>query len=166
MERTDPLSGLQRRIKNAGRLAIVGIGDELILPDRLGMYAAQVIGEQQIPGVEVFFAGTVPESITGPLRRYQPDHVLFLDAADMGARPGMIAVIEPEQVRVSLVSTHVLPLPVVMDYVGRETGAGVTLLGIQPDLTGPEKDLSDQDLAFLGRNLELLSQVLRDRPVS
>ena len=167
MESTDPLvSALQRRIKNAGRLAIVGIGDELILPDRLGMYAAQVIGEQQIPGYEVFFAGTVPESITGPLRRYQPDHVLFLDAADMGARPGMIAVIEPEQVRVSLVSTHVLPLPVVMDYVGRETGAGVTLLGIQPNLTGPEKDLSDQDLAFLGRNLELLSQVLRDRPVS
>lgn len=167
MERTDPLSGsLQRRIKNTGRLAIVGIGDELILPDRLGMYAARVIGEQQIPGVEVFFAGTVPESITGALRRYQPEHVLFLDSADMGSRPGTIAVIEPEQVHASLLSTHVLPLTVVMEYVGRETGAGVTLLGIQPDLTGPDKDLSDQDLALLGWNLELLTQILRDRPVS
>jgi hypothetical protein len=53
-----------------------------------------------------------------------------------------------------------------MEYVGRETGAGVTLLGIQPDLTGPYKDLSDQDLALLGWNLELLTQILRDRPVS
>ena len=115
-----------------------------------------------LPGVEVFLAGTVPESITGPLRRYQPEHVLFLDAADMGARPGTIAVIEPEQIHASLVSTHVLPLSVVMDYVEQETGAGVTLLGIQPDLTRTDKDLSDEDMAYLGRNLLLLSQILRD----
>lgn len=165
MESTGPLPGLQRRIKNAGRLAIVGIGDELLPSDRPGMYAARVIGEQQISGVEVFFAGTVPESITGPLRRYQPEHVLFLDAADMGARPGTIALIEPEQVHASLLSTHVLPLTVVMDYVGRETGAGVTLLGIQPDLSGTDTDLSDVDRAGLDQNLRVLSCILRDRKI-
>jgi hydrogenase 3 maturation protease len=165
MERTDPLSGLQRRIKNAGRLAIVGIGDELNLPDRLGMFAAREIEKEQIPGVKVFFAGTVPESITGALRRYQPEHVLFLDSADMGARPGTIAVIEPEQVHASLLSTHVLPLTVVMEYVGRETGAGVTLLGIQPDLSGTDTDLSGEDRACLDRNLRLLSRLLRDRQI-
>jgi hydrogenase 3 maturation protease len=164
MENAAPLSDtLQRRIKDTRRLAIVGIGDELIPSDRLGMFAAQEIGEQQIPGVRIFFAGTVPESITGPLRRYQPGHVLFLDAADMGARPGTIAIIEPERIQASLISTHVLPLSVVMDYIERETGTGVTLLGIQPDLTGPEKGLSAEDLAYLGQNLLSLSQILRDR---
>ena len=164
MENADLLSGsLAGRIKNTGRLAIVGIGDELNPHDRLGMFAAQVIGEQKIPGGEVFLAGTVPESITGPLRRYRPDHVLFLDSADMDARPGAIALIEPEQIHASLLSTHVLPLPVVMEYVERETGAGVTLLGIQPDLSGTDKDLSDEDLANLDRNLRLLSRILRDR---
>ena len=94
MATADPLvETLQRRIKDARRLAIVGIGDELILPDRLGMYAAREIGEQEIPGVRIFFACTVPESITGPLRRYQPVHVIFLDSADTGARPGTITVI-------------------------------------------------------------------------
>jgi len=171
MERTitesmGPLSGaIQRRIKNAGRLAIVGIGDELILPDRLGMYAAQVIGEQQIPGVEIFFAGTVPESITGLLRRYQPEHVLFLDSAAMGTRPGTIALIEPEQVHASLLSTHVLPLTVVMSYVEQETGAGVTLLGIQPDLSGTDTDLAGEDRVCLDRNLQVLSRIIRDRQI-
>ena len=166
MKDAAPLSQtLQPRIINAKKLAIVGIGDELIPPDRLGMFAAREIDRQQIPCVRVFLAGTVPESITGPLRRYQPDHVLFLDAADMGARPGTIAVIEPEQIHASLVTTHVLPLSVVMDYVEQEIVAGVTLLGIQPDLTSADKDLSDGDLAYRIRNLLLLLQILRDRQV-
>ena len=164
MQHTDPLfDTLRRRIKNSRPLAIVGIGDELIPPDRLGMFAAREIGKEQIPGVRIFFAGTVPESITAPLRRYRPGHVLFLDAADMGAKPGTIAVIEPERIQASLLSTHVLPLPVVMDYVERESGTETTLLGIQPDLTHPDKDLSDADLAFLRQNLRLLEQVLRNR---
>jgi hypothetical protein len=50
-----------------------------------------------------------------------------------------------------------------MDYIGRETGAGVTLLGVQPDLTGPDKDLSPEDLAYLGQNLQAVSQIVRDR---
>jgi hypothetical protein len=50
-----------------------------------------------------------------------------------------------------------------MDYIERETGAGVTLLGLQPDLTGTDKDLSAEDLAYLGRNLLRVSQILRDR---
>jgi hydrogenase 3 maturation protease len=164
MATADPLmETLQCRIKGARRLAIVGIGDELIPPDRLGMYAAREIGEQEIPGVRIFFAGTVPESITGPLRRYLPVHVIFLDAADTGARPGSVAVIEPERIQADLVSTHVLPLSVVMDYIRQETGAGVTLLGIQPDVTGSDKDLSADDLAYLDWNLQLLSALFRNR---
>jgi Ni,Fe-hydrogenase maturation factor len=78
----------------------------------------------------------------------------------------IIAVIEPEHIPATLVSTHVLPLSVVMEYVERETGAGVTLLGIQPDLSGADRDLTDQDLAYLDRNLRLLFQVIRNRQVS
>jgi hydrogenase 3 maturation protease len=164
MQSTDTVfDTLRRRAGNARRLAIVGVGDERIPPDRLGMFSAREIGGHRIPGVNVFFAGTVPESITGPLRRYRPEHVLFLDAADMGARPGTIAIIEPERIHAGVISTHVLPLSVVMDYVERETGTGVTLLGIQPDLTGPDKDLSEEDMAYLGRNLALVSQIFRDR---
>lgn len=158
-----PLETLKNRVKNHQQLAVVGIGDEFIPSDRLGMSEAQEIDQRQLPGVTVFFAGTVPESVTGPLRRYHPGHVLFLDAADMGARPGTIAVIEPEKIHASLLSTHVLPLSVVMDYVEQEIGTGVTLLGIQPDLTGADKDLSDEDRKYLDQNLQVLSEILRNR---
>lgn len=158
-----PLEHLKNRVKNHPRLAVVGIGDELTPSDRLGMSVAQEIEQRMLSDVTVFFAGTVPESVTGPLRRYHPGHVLFLDAADMGARPGTIAVIEPEKIHASLLSTHVLPLSVVMDYVEQEIGTSVTLLGIQPDLTGADKDLSDEDRKYLDQNLQVLSEILRNR---
>ncbi len=166
MHETEPVSEtLQRRVKGARRLAVVGIGDELIPADRLGMAAAREIEARHLPGVKVFFAGTVPESITGPIRRYRPEHVLFLDAAEMGERPGTIAVIDPGRIQASLLSTHVLPLSVVMDYVEREIGTEVTLLGIQPESTHPEKDLSEEDREFLNQNLRVLSDILRERPI-
>src|SRR5512137_1039259 len=99
MQEADPISEtLRQRIRGAKNLAVVGIGDELSPPDRLGMYGAREIEQQHLPGVKVFFAGTVPESITAPLRRYRPGHVLFIDAADMRAKPGTIALIDSEQV--------------------------------------------------------------------
>ncbi|AGB01225.1 hydrogenase 3 maturation endopeptidase HyCI [Methanoregula formicica] len=154
---------LRRRLGGTRLIAVVGIGDELSHSDRLGMTAAREIDRQSIPGVQVFLAGTVPENITGPLRRYRPDHILLLDAAEMGERPGTIARIEPGRVRAGLFSTHALPLPVVMEYIERDIGIPVTLLGIQPGSSGAGDSLTGKDRAYLKENLRQLSEALRDR---
>lgn len=112
----------------------MGVGDELNVHDRLGMLAAKEIEGLHLENVRVFYAGTVPESVTGPIRRYRPDAVLLLDAADMGVRAGSVAIVEPEEIRANLLSTHALPLSVVMEFLAKDTGARVTLIGIQPDL--------------------------------
>ncbi len=104
-----------------------------------------------------------PESVTGPVRRFIPDHTVFLDAADMGAPPGTIAVIDPRKIQAGLFSTHVLPLSVVMEFLAQESGTGVTLLGIQPDRSEPDKGLSRSDEELFNRNLEILSEVFRER---
>ena len=64
---------LRRRLDGALRIAIVGIGDELSPVDRLGMLAAHEIEKLHLPGIRVFFAGTMPESMTGTLRIFHPD---------------------------------------------------------------------------------------------
>ena len=127
-------SRLRRRLQGASRIAVVGVGDELNVHDRLGMLAAKEIEGLHLDRVRVFHAGTVPESVTGPIRRYRPDAVVLLDAADMGARPGSVAVVQPERIQANLLSTHALPLSVVMEFLKKDTGARVLLIGIQPDL--------------------------------
>ncbi|HEY7589098.1 MAG TPA: hydrogenase 3 maturation endopeptidase HyCI [Thermoplasmata archaeon] len=151
---------LRRRVRGAKRLAIIGIGDELNPHDRLGMFAAREIDGLRLPGVKVFFAGTVPESVTGPVRKYRPNHVVLLDAADMAARPGSLAIVEPKEIQARLFSTHALPLSVVMEYLAKETKAGVTLIGIQPDTASHGRHPSALEEAGLTRLLVSVHRVL------
>jgi hydrogenase 3 maturation protease len=153
---------LRSRLSKARRIAVVGIGDELSPVDRLGMVAAREIEKMHLPGMKVFFADTVPENITGLIRKCKPDHVVFIDSADMGALPGSIMVLKPEETQASLVASHVIPLSVVLDFIRCDTGARVTMLGIQPDLARINKVLSPADQTYLFHNLRVLLETLRE----
>ena len=59
---------------------------------------------------------------------------MIVDAADLGARPGTVALLEKDQVRATLLTTHSLPLSVIMEFLEKDTGAQTLLVGIQPDL--------------------------------
>jgi hydrogenase 3 maturation protease len=154
---------LRQRLGTARRIAIVGIGDEHSGFDRIGMLVARQIDGMHIPGVRVFFAGIVPESMTGPIRTFQPDHVILADAADMGASPGTIAVIDPERIIGEHFSTHALPLSAVMEFIEHDAGTTVTLLGIQPGNNRNATGLSFEGEELLHRNLAELVGVLRER---
>ena len=154
---------LARRLRGAARVAIVGIGDELQRPDRLGMLAAKELQGLGLPGVLVFLAGTVPESVTGPVRRFRPDHILLLDAADLGLRPGTVAVVDSDRVVARTLSTHSLPLSVVMQYLEKTTGSPATLVGIQPDLRARGDDLTGFEEAGLARIVGCIHRCLGAR---
>ncbi len=155
---------LRRRLRRAKRVAVVGVGDELNVHDRLGMLAAKEVEGLHLENVRVFHAGTVPESITGPIRRYRPDAILLLDAADMGARPGTVAVVEPQEIRATLLSTHALPLSVVMEFLRKDTGAAVHLIGIQPDLDAQGFSPAGPEQSGLTRLLVSLFHILGEPP--
>ena len=137
---------LERRLSGEPRIAVVGVGDELQPTDRLGMVVAREVGALRLPGVSVHLAGTLPESFTAPIRRSRPDRVVLLDAADMGTRPGTVAILSSGEVKGARLSTHAMPLTVLMTYLEETMHVPVTLVGIQPDLgaRGPALTASEQ----------------------
>ncbi|HMA05648.1 MAG TPA: hydrogenase maturation protease [Methanomicrobiales archaeon] len=151
---------LRERLAHALPLAVVGIGDELNPHDRLGMLAAGGIEALGLRGVRVFLAGTMPESITAPVRRFKPAHILFLDAAVMGKEPGTLGIIEACEVKGDLLVTHALPLPVVMEYLEKEARAPVTLVGIQPDLASSGERPTPEEEKGIGGLASLLAGIL------
>jgi hydrogenase 3 maturation protease len=125
-------------------VAVVGIGQELRGDDAVGVKAARTLLRRQRAGGDtsrpvsllVVEAGPMPESCAGPLRRFAPDLVILVDAADMGAVPGTVAWLDWRDADAAAASTHGLPLSLFAGYLTTEIGCTVLLLGIQPaDLT-------------------------------
>ena len=139
---------LGRSLAGVTRLAVLGIGDDLDPRDRTGVLAAILVAELERPNVHVFLTGTMPENYTGALRTLKPSHVLLLDAADMAMPPGSLGLLHPEKVKGQRYSTHAMPLSLVMDYMEKELGAAVVLVGIQPDPGRPgDEGAPSKDLA-------------------
>ena len=115
------------------RVAVVGIGNELRGDDIAGLLVIREAGKRvESPGILFLEAGPAPENCTGSLRKFRPDWVIFVDAAEMGAPPGEVRWLDPLETTGYSASTHTLPLHVLSDYISSEIGCRVSLLGIQP----------------------------------
>jgi hydrogenase 3 maturation protease len=77
-------------------------------------------------------AGQAPENTTAELRKFAPDLVFIIDAAEMGQRPGAIQWIPEEAIDGMSASTHSLPLSMLARFLTLDLNCMVTLLGIQP----------------------------------
>lgn len=126
---------LAEELAKAGRVVVLGIGNELMGDDGAGTIAAKLLGKFEIRKSKIEFtvyeAGTTPENFTGPIGRIKPDLVLMVDAADMGLGVGEIAYLDPASMGSLMHTTHNMPLSFLADYIVRTTGCRVCALGIQ-----------------------------------
>lgn len=117
------------------RVAVVGVGNELNGDDAVGvavLRALQAALPQPPAHLLLLEGGLAPENFTGPLRRFAPDAVLLVDAANMGERPGSVRLVDLNLVDGMSGSTHTLPPTVLAEFLLVELHCQVLLLGIQP----------------------------------
>jgi hydrogenase 3 maturation protease len=118
------------------RIALVGIGNVFRSDDAAGILIADRLIESRsisnLNTVLVIDAGHAPENSTADLRRFAPNVVLLIDAADMEEAPGTIRWIEMDEIEGMSASTHTLPLSMLAKYLILELNCKIALLGIQP----------------------------------
>lgn len=116
------------------RVAVVGVGAELNGDDAVGLLTARklLLKTEQRDNLLVLEGGALPESVSGPLRRFDPDLLIFIDAADLGKPAGTIEAVAPERIGGSSFSTHSMPLRILMDYLSEELRCDEMLIGVQP----------------------------------
>jgi hydrogenase 3 maturation protease len=116
------------------RVAVLGVGNELNGDDGAGVRVVRELAARLpvTPGVLLIDGGTAPENFTGPLRRFRPDLVLEIDAAQLGASPGTAAWVDWREADGLSASTHTLPPSVLATFLTEELGCRVSLIGIQP----------------------------------
>ena len=123
-----------RQRSNTPRVAIVGVGHELNGDDAAGLMVVRALKAALPPCDRMLIvdAGPAPENTTGTLRRFAPDLVLLIDAAQMDEPPGEVRWIDWRDTTGVSASTHTLPLHLLARYLVAELGCNVALIGIQP----------------------------------
>ena len=138
----DGVDGLQELLEavigDATRVAVLGCGSLLRGDDAAGTEVAlRLAALDDLGGSRgLAFAGHVaPENLTGQIKVYAPDLLLVVDAIDSGTTPGSVSCIDKDAITGVSFSTHMLPLKIIVDYLGQETGADIVVLGIQTEGT-------------------------------
>jgi len=146
---------LAQALEGARKIAILGCGSALRGDDAAGCHIAQKLSASLSGNAQAFCGSTAPENFTGEIKRFRPDTLLVIDAADISKPAGTAAFIPEDTVTGATFSTHMLPLPVMLDYLRRETGCRTLLLGIQAasleygEMTQPVSDTVDEIVAAL-----------------
>ena len=144
--KTDLADRIRKRLYGATGVAVIGVGYELGSDDGAGLAAAGKV-RARLPGLPVYLTGSAPENYTGPVVKAHPSHVVFIDAAELGATVGSIALIDPEEIKGARFSTHTLPLSTIMAYLEMAIGARSFAIGIQPGREGFGEEVSPAVLA-------------------
>jgi hydrogenase maturation protease len=111
---------------------VVGVGQRLRGDDGAGsVLAARLAARLADERLLIIDAGHAPENGLGPVVRFRPDAILFIDATDAGA-PGDLLWLPAAEAEALGGSTHTLPLATLAAYLSAETGAPAYVLGIAP----------------------------------
>ncbi len=120
--------------EGAGKIVIAGIGNPIRSDDYVGLKIVENLKHKLPSKVLLIEAETIPESYLSDIEDFQPSHVLLIDAAFLGLKPGEAHIFEADQVEnYSAITTHLLPLKVFCEYITQSTGAKIGLLLIQPE---------------------------------
>jgi len=123
---------LKQKLKDAKKIAVLGIGSELRADDAAGLIVAEELKKIKNLKLKVFLGSTAPENFTGEIIKFKPTHILIVDSVDTDQKPGFILLINPEEVGGVSFSTHMLPVKMMVDYLLASLECEIIIIGIQP----------------------------------
>jgi hydrogenase 3 maturation protease len=144
-EKKRPLQKLEEWLATARRVVIAGIGNPLRMDDAVGLEIIRTLQGKTSQNVYLLECETVPESFLSQIIDFSPTHVLLLDAALLGLKPGTMRFIRQENLTFSsAISTHTLPLRIFCEYLTETIMTKIGLLLIEPNNTDFGEGLTPQ----------------------
>ncbi len=153
---------LREWLSGCRKVVVMGIGNPLRRDDAVGLEVVRRMEGRVDRRVELLECESVAENFLEEVERSGPSHLLLLDAALLGLKPGESRLVTSEELPVETVSTHLLPLRIFCDYVREVVGSKVALLCIQPKDTDFGEGMTKELEEAAGRLADFLSSLLGD----
>jgi len=152
-EEYDVEKELKKWLSNAEKVVVAGIGNPIRMDDFVGTKIVQDLWGKISEKIYLIECETVPENFMQQIIDFNPTHVLLIDAAILGLKPGNSRLIRPERLMAfPAYSTHALPLRMFCEYLAKMTKANIALLLVEPKKADfgegltPEVEASAQDI--------------------
>jgi hydrogenase 3 maturation protease len=121
-------------LSDTEKIVVAGIGNPLRMDDFVGTKIVQVLQGKVSRRVYLIECETVPENFMHKIVEFNPTHILLIDAAFLGLKPGDSRLVKPERLAsFRAYSTHALPLKIFCEYLAKMTKAKIALLLIEPE---------------------------------
>jgi hydrogenase 3 maturation protease len=156
---------VEQNLKNwfadAKKIVVAGIGNPIRSDDYVGMKIVQGLQGKVTEKVCLLECETVPESYLLDIEAFNPTHVLLIDAAFVGLKPGEASLVDTERIaNLPAITTHILPLRIFCDYIKKTTDAKIGLLLVEPKNMEFGEGLSVEVEATAQRLVMLLLELL------
>ena len=153
---------LKKWLNNSKKVVIAGIGNPIRNDDYIGVKIVHELINKVPTRVQIYECETVPESFLEPIIELDPTHVLLIDAAIIGLKPGAIRLIKPEQIiNFSPITSHTLPLRVFCEFIKKTTESKIALLLIEPKNTDFGEKMSPEVQKAAEKILTILPKLLK-----
>lgn len=151
--------GIESRFQFKGKVVIVGIGNLLRGDDGFGPALIKLI-EGKVEAICID-AGTAPENYSGKIVKLEPDTILIVDAVQLNTQAGVYEVLRKSDILNCGFTTHDMSPKLFIEYLEKETKAGIFMLGVQPKTVRFGEEMSSEVSGALNEIAELLTANLR-----
>jgi hydrogenase 3 maturation protease len=123
--------------------------------DSIGPYIADIL-KKKSQNDAILDCGTTPENYTAIVKQIKPKTLILIDAAEMKLPAGSVRIIPKEKLGTMHISTHGIPLSVLITYLEQEVET-IIVIGIQPKrmsgaMSNIVKKSGDQLIDLLKKN--------------
>lgn len=125
----------------SGDFCLIGVGNDISGDDGFGPKLARSLkpmyDERSIDG------GLAPENWTGPIKRISPQRLIIADAVAFDAKPGELAIFDPDDLAEGLPATHGPSFGPLLSYLSESIpDLEVLILAARPEKTGLMEPMS------------------------
>ncbi len=159
---------LEEELTKPGGLAILGVGNTGKGDDAAGVFCATLIRNNikaVRPDIMIVEGGVTPENETGRIRQFGPSLVLIIDAALGGHAPGTIFVVRHGDIKQDDLSTHHMPLSLLIRFFEASLECRVLCLGVEPGLVEAQAPLSSEVKLAVATLAERIVDILERKPL-
>ena len=134
---TDKIQGIKllKKIKPTKKICIMGIGNYDRADDYVGSAVIELLEKKTFPeNIKLINAGPVPEAVTAVIKRFEPDFLIIVDAAQMEEEPGTIRIFSEKNVDSAyMITPHKVSMKMYTKYLKHFLKNLKTIfVGIQP----------------------------------